>query len=301
MSNHPNPLSDIDHSASVMDDYALLDSGHGRKLERFGPYVLNRPCAQALWAPALPTSLWDGAHAAFDRKEGLQWRNREVLPESWVAEIGGIRFKLSGTDFGHLGVFPEQRGLWLWISETLNKAISRCDAAPTVLNLFAYSGGASLAAAQAGATVCHLDASKGMVDWARENAALNKLDKAPIRWIVDDVTKFLSREKRRDRTYDAIILDPPSFGRGKRGEIFKIERRLYETLEQCRALLSPTPLFVLLSSHTPGFTPIVLVNLLNQILGACGGRCSVSGEMLLTGPKAACDLPNGFYAVWEAS
>ena len=195
----------------MKDDYELLDSGDGRKLERFGAYTLARPCSQALWRPSLPASEWARADASFDREDGNRWHNRAGIPKSWEIETAGIRFRLGGTDFGHLGIFPEQRAQWRWIRETV-AAAKASGRAPSLLNLFAYSGGSTLAAALGGAEVCHLDASRGMVEWARENARLNGLAAAPVRWIVDDAHKFMQREIRRGRRYDAIVLDPPSLG-----------------------------------------------------------------------------------------
>lgn len=284
----------------MRDDYELLDSGHGRKLERFGAVTLDRPCAQAVWRPRLPASVWANATAFFEREGGNRWRGRERLPESWVLRIGELRLKLSATDFGHLGVFPEQRENWAWIERHLASASRASSPPPQALNLFAYSGAATLAAARAGAAVCHLDASRGMVAWARENAALNALSERPIRWIVDDCHKFLHREIRRGRRYDAIILDPPTFGRGQNGELYKIESDLAETLELCRKLLSEAPRFVLLSAHTPGFSPRVLDNLLRQTLAGLGGRLEC-GEMLLTGGPEVLPLPSGAWARWTAA
>jgi len=268
----------------MRDDYALLDSGDGRKLERFGKYVLARPCSQALWRPALSEGEWRRADASFDREDGNQWHGRANLPKEWSISTAGISFKLGGTDFGHLGIFPEQRKQWEWI---------RAARAKSVLNLFAYSGGSTLAAALGGAEVCHLDASKGMVDWARGNAALNNLASHPIRWIVDDAHKFMRREVRRGRKYDAIILDPPTFGRGAGGEMYKIERDLKETLSLVKELLSPEPAYVLFSSHTPGLSPIVAENLLGQLFP---GTRMESGEMLLgdEGEGRRC-CPSGIY------
>lgn len=279
------------------DDYALLDSGDGKKLERFGNYVLARPCSQAAWKPCLPADAWHQANASFDRAEGNQWHNRGALPNEWTIRTSNITFKLSGTDFGHLGVFPEQRAQWLWIQEIVREAIAQRQRPVRVLNLFAYSGGATLAAALAGAEVCHLDASKGMVQWARENAVLNNLQDHPIRWIVDDAHKFLCREIRRERRYDAIILDPPSFGRGQNNEMYKIEKDLPETLGLCRQLLSPEPLFILLSAHTPGYTPVVLEHVLSQAVAGLGGTFD-AGEMLLTGAAEALSTPCGAYVRW---
>ena len=284
-------------------DVELLDSGNGRKLERFGRVVLARPCSQAVWTPRLPASAWDAADASFDREDGQHWHNRAAIPEWWDVTVDGQRFRLAGTDFGHLGIFPEQRAQWRWIRERIGAAMARGSGGGqspvpcpvSLLNLFAYSGGSTVAAALAGASVCHLDASRGMVDWAHENARLNGLDDHPIRWIPEDAHKFLQRELRRGRRYDAIVLDPPTFGRGKGGEMYKIERDLPETLRLCRELLSAKPFFVLLSAHTPGLSPVVLGNLLAQAMEGLRPRVE-SGEMLLTGGKDVLPLPSGAYA-----
>jgi 23S rRNA (cytosine1962-C5)-methyltransferase len=278
----------------MKNEYELLDSGNGKKLERFGDVVLERPCAQAVWVPQYP-DLWETATARFDRVGGHNWQGREKLPAAWNVEIGGVVMKLSATDFGHLGVFPETRELWKWIRATLETEKEKRGREPRFLNLFAYSGGATLAAAQAGAHCCHLDASKGMVDWARENARLNQLQDAPIRWIVDDVIKFLRREVKRGNQYDAVLLDPPSFGRGKKGELYKIEESLMTTLDLVHRVLADDPSFVLLTSHTPGFSPIVLSNLLRQYNTGGAIEC---GEMLLAGQPGINDLPNGNWARW---
>ena len=277
-----------------MNEYELIDSGHGRKLERFGKVTLDRPCAQAVWNPSQPT-LWKQADAFFTRKQGLEWRVRDKLPDSWIAEVVDVKMKLSTTDFGHLGVFPETRAMWAWIRETLKKETAQRRKPLNFLNLFAYSGGATLAAAQGGAYCCHVDASKGMVTWARENAKLNGLEDRPIRWIVDDVNKFLAREIKRGRRYEAILLDPPSFGRGKGGELYKIEHALLETLQLVRKVMSDQPSFLYLTSHTPGFTPIVLKNLIQQLLGEGQLDC---GEMLLTGNESTFHVPSGTWARW---
>ncbi|MGB0290292.1 MAG: class I SAM-dependent methyltransferase, partial [Opitutales bacterium] len=234
--------------------------------------------------------------AYFTRKDGLEWRGREALPESWIASIEGVCMKLATTDFGHLGVFPETRDLWRWIRERIEAETKTRKAPLNFLNLFAYSGGATLAAAQGGAHCCHVDASKGMVAWARENAALNQLEEHPIRWIVEDVNKFLQREERRGRRYDAVLLDPPSFGRGKSGELYKIEHALLETLQLVKNVLSDQPAFVYLTSHTPGFTPTVLSNLLRQLLP--GGTLE-QGEMLLQGEDTVLQVPSGTWTRWS--
>jgi 23S rRNA (cytosine1962-C5)-methyltransferase len=275
---------------AMKDDYELVDSGDGKKLERFGRYVLARPCSQAMWRPTLGGDVWRRADASFDREDGNRWHDRANLPKEWTIETAGVKFRLGGTDFGHLGIFPEQRAQWKWIRSKISEAASSRGDAPTLLNLFAYSGGSTMAAALGGGDVCHLDASRGMVEWARSNAKLNGLAECPIRWIVDDAHKFMKREIRRGRRYDAIVLDPPSFGRGAGGEMYKIERDLKETLSLVKELLSDKPLFVLFSSHTPGLSPIVAGNIISQLFP---GASVEKGEMLLEGNSLPC--PSGIY------
>ncbi len=263
--------------------YKLIDSGNQKKFEQFGEVSIVRPCAQALWKPKLES--WQQSDAAFSREDGNGWSGH--VPKSWIAIRDGLQFKLAPTDFGHLGIFPEHSFLWRWAANLVKEGSS-------VLNLFAYSGGATMALAKAGAEVCHLDASQGMVKWARENAALNGLDTHPIRWIVDDALKFLKREIRRGRKYDGILLDPPSFGRGAKGEVFKIERDIHELLTLCKELLSDTPLFVACSNHTNGMSPKVMEHLMEEVFGS-----SVeAGELLLEAEEGRA-IPTGTYARWR--
>ena len=285
-------------------DYSLLDSGAGEKLERFGDYTLIRPCSQAIWSKDKnKTRLWEQAHASFNRKGGLNWRGRDNLPNHWVIQINSVKMKLSTTDFGHIGIFPETINLWEDIQKKIRYNKSKKSKPIRFLNLFAYSGGATMAAANAGAQCCHVDASKGMVQWARDNAEINGLSKHPIRWIVDDVNKFLQREIRRGNQYDGILLDPPSFGRGKSGELYKIEHAMLETLNNVRRVLSKDFAFVYLTSHTPGLTPVVLNNLLEKMKSK--GNIS-SGEMLLSSTEFdakdfsdTLNIPNGTWACLE--
>ena len=278
--------------------YSLLDSGDQYKLERFGEYVLARPCAQAVWAPALPGHIWKSADAHFSRDQGNRWTAIRSLPDSWETTLHGIKFKVVPTDFGHVGLFPEHSSQWAWMEERIRSVAKP----PQVLNLFAYTGGATLAAARAGASVCHLDASRAAVAWARENAARNALEGKPIRWIIEDVAKFLQREVKRGVRYDGIILDPPSFGRGRQGEVFKIDRDLQELLQLVRKLLSEKPLFVIFTSHTPGFTPLVLDYLLQQALRGLNGALE-AGEMTLPvlpeKGSAIFAVPSGSFARWR--
>ncbi len=247
-----------------MAEYKLLDSGNGQKLEQVGDYLLVRPAANAFWNPELPESEWNRAAGSFVRKGSSgNWRWRSNPPESWNASLNGINFKVKPTDFGHLGIFPEQSANWQWQQEQIRKTGN-----VRVLNLFAYSGLGSLSMAKAGAQVCHLDAARGMVEWARENHALNPDIPDSVRWIVDDAVKFINREIRRERKYQGIVLDPPSFGRGAQGQVWKIEEDLGSMLSGCRELLAPgKPAFVLLSCHSPGFTPLVLGRILLNVFG----------------------------------
>jgi 23S rRNA (cytosine1962-C5)-methyltransferase len=283
------------HIEPSHSDYQLLDSGAFQKLERFGDIVLARPCAQAVWQQARPAA-WRTATAVFSREGGHKWQGRERLPATWVIEVDGIAFQLSSTDFGHLGIFPEQREQWQSIAQDCAAFRTRHGRPARVLNLFAYSGGSTLAAARAGAEVCHVDASKGMVEWARKNAALNVLQDRPVRWIVDDVTKFLERELRRGQRYDLLILDPPSFGRGAKGEVFKIEADLPNLLALLARLLSEEPIGALISCHTPELTPISLHHLLLQAFGKDGALSH--GEMLLRGDADTLPVPSGSFCRW---
>lgn len=263
----------------MKDTYQLLDSGKGQKWERFGEFILQRPCSQAIWNPQQSYPV----DALFTREPANRWTFYKKLPSFWTVSLQGIQLKIAPTDFGHLGVFPEHASLWSWMKERIEKKTK-------VLNLFAYSGGATLFAASQGAEVCHVDASKGMVDWARENASLNRLEKAPIRWIVDDVIKFLKREIKRQNFYDGILLDPPTFGRGNQGEVFKIETDILILLDLCRQLLSSRPKFVIFTCHTPGMTPLVLSHLFHQVFGCS----SETGEMILSSPGVL-PIPSGTY------
>lgn len=276
-----------------MKDYQFLDSGLGKKLEKFGPYVLCRPSAQAFWRPSAPKSLWEKADAVFDREKKNAWKGD--LPEFWQISLENLTFKLSTTDFGHLGIFPEHAHFW----SRMQKQIEKAKRPVSVLNLFGYSGGATLAAAKKGAKVCHVDASKGMIAWAKENASLNHLLDHPIRWIADDALKFMKREIRRGQKYDMVILDPPTFGRGTQGEVFKIETDIQPLLEMTIQLLTQEPLMILFSCHTPGFTPLVMHHLLQQHAAPLQGKIE-SGEMQIQG-KNTLPLPCGSYALWETS
>lgn len=268
-----------------MTDYKLIDSGSEKKLEKFGEYTLIRPCPQAVWEPQFPKK-WETHQGEFVRDQGNRWKKKKT-PPSWTITYEKLQFKLMPTDFGHLGLFPEHAMHWKWMEKQM---ISKKN---PVLNLFAYSGAATLALAQKGISVCHLDAAKGMVDWARENARLNGLEKNSVRWIVDDALKFLKREIRRKVSYQGVILDPPTFGRGSKGQVFKIERDLIPLLGLCKEVVARDG-FIVLTAHTPGFTPTVLHHVLTQTQHK--GEIE-AGEMLI--PSESFSLPSGSYARWH--
>ncbi len=249
--------------------YVLLDSGNLQKLEQVGEYRLVRPALNAFWRPALPDAEWNQADAVFTRDStgGGKWSYRRRLPESWLAEWGGFTLKIKPTGFGHLGFFAEQYRNW----EFFRSAVPGLGKDGNALNLFAYSGVGSMAMAQSGATVCHLDAARGMNEWGQENQKLNPQVPDTIRWIADDVNKFTAREVRRERKYNLIALDPPTFGRGSSGQVWKIEDDLPKLLAVCRELRDRNkPFTIVLSSHSPGFSVLVMERLLAEAFGPNG-------------------------------
>ena len=278
--------------AAEWKDYELLQCGNGLKLERWGDIRLIRPDPQIIWPLDKP---WGGHDAIYHRSEGGgQWKFKRQLPEHWQIKYGGLQFKIRPTNFKHTGLFPEQASNWTWLMEKIRTA----GRAVRVLNLFGYSGAATVAAAAAGASVCHVDAAKGMVQWCAENAKLSGLEGRPIRYIVDDCGKFVQREIRRGQQYDAIIMDPPSFGRGAEGQVWKLERDLWPLLESCRLVLSGQPLFILLNSYTTGLSATILTSLLSQLMKSTAGKC-YGGELglpIIDDPRV---LPCGIYARWE--
>jgi 23S rRNA (cytosine1962-C5)-methyltransferase len=281
--------------------YTLLDSGDMQKLERVGPYLLVRPSPQAIWSPRLDRSQWEKADGVYYRTSegGGHWEWRSHVKREFDLLFNTLSFEIHLTNFGHMGLFPEHAAHWGWMRDLIRKRLQRTnDRNLHVLNLFAYTGGSTLAASQAGAHVVHLDAARNVVDWARKNAHLSALDERPIRWLVDDVMKFVGRERRRNSRYHAIILDPPSFGRGPQGEVFKIEKDLLPLLEACRDLLAPNALFVLYSCHTPGFTPITMSNQLGEMVSSLRGQMEC-GEMTVEESKGRL-LPSGTFARWSA-
>lgn len=279
-------------------DYQLLDSGNMRKLEQLGPYVIVRPAPQAIWLPRLPKSAWQRADAIFERDAsgGGKWEFRGTVKREFDILFDRLSLRIKLTDFGHLGLFPEQAPNWEWLRNLIRRRLQRTNYRNLhVLNLFGYTGGSTLAASQAGAHVVHVDAAKGVVDWARRNSEISRLQERPIRWLVDDALKFVKREVRRGNHYQGIILDPPSFGRGPKGEVFKIEDALLPLLDECRKLIANDALFILYSGHTPGFTPLVMYNQLATIAPK-GGQIEY-GEMVVVDQQGRA-LPSGTYARW---
>ena len=277
-------------------DYELLDCSGGEKLERWGNYILRRPDPQVIWMTPKDRD-WDRADAVYRRSEsgGGKWIKSDV-PESWQIREGNLTFNVKLMNFKHTGIFPEQAANWAFIDDVVRHA----GRSIRVLNLFAYTGAATLAAAAAGASVCHVDAAKGMVAWAKENALSSGLAEKPIRWIVDDCRKFVEKEIRRGKTYDAIIMDPPSYGRGPTGEVWKLEDSLWDFLQLCCGVLSEKPLFVLISSYTTGLSPSVLTYLSETVFSSRWGGKSESRELGLPVTKSGLTLPCGAACRWLA-
>ena len=277
-------------------DYELLDCSGGERLERWGNVVLIRPDPQVIWNTPKEHPLWHRADARYVRSKegGGHWECRRQLPEAWNINYKDLQFKISPTGFKHTGLFPEQAVNW----DMMREKIAGAGRSIKVLNLFAYTGGATLAAASAGASVCHVDAAKGMVHWARENAELSSLAERPIRWIVDDCAKFVEREIRRGNTYDAIIMDPPSYGRGPGGEVWKLEDQIYDLLKLCTGVLSDEPLFFLLNSYTTGLSASAMAYVLGVNMQKFGGGVSAE-EIGLPVTASGMVLPCGSSAIWS--
>ena len=276
-------------------DFEILDASDGERLERWGSYILVRPDPQVIWNTPRTDPRWQRCDAKYERAAsgGGRWLAHQ-LPETWQISYHSLTFCLKAMNFKHTGVFPEQAVNWDFIT----RAVQGAERPVSVLNLFAYTGGATLAAAAGGANVCHVDAAKGMVQVARQNAAASGLEQAPIRWIIDDCAKFVEREIRRGRRYDAIIMDPPSYGRGPSGEIWKLVRDLYPFLQLVSGVLSEQPLFVLVNSYTTGLAPSVVSYLLDTILRPRFGGRTQSGELGLPVTQSGLVLPCGATGRW---
>ena len=285
--------------AENWNDYQCLDAGEGEKLERWGDYILRRPDPQAIW-PMENQKLWQQADAIYHRSKsgGGHWEFRKKLPEYWTIQYKNLTFKVSPTGFKHTGLFPEQAVNWDWMNGLIS---SHKQESLRILNLFAYTGGATLACAKAGAAeVVHVDAAKGMIQWAKENRDLSGLQEANIRFLVDDAEKFVAREKRRGRTYHGILMDPPSYGRGPNGEMWKFEKEIAHLISSCSEILDENALFFLINSYTTGFSSITLRNLMQTILAKQHPNGKVyTGEVAIPIQTREIDLPCGIYGRWE--
>ena len=279
-------------------DYELLDCGGGEKLERWGKQLLVRPDPQAIWESKRENPGWKRAQGRYFRSSegGGHWE-KDKLPEQWSVRYRDLTFQVKPMSFKHTGLFPEQAVNWDFAREQIRAA----GRSVSVLNLFAYTGGATVACAAAGASVCHVDAAKGMVSWARENARASGLENAPVRWIIDDCAKFVEREIRRGRCYDAIIMDPPSYGRGPGGEVWKLENDLFPFLRQAVRVLSDKPLFVILNSYTTGLAPSVLGYMLHLLLAERHGGKVTWDELGLPVTDSGMALPCGSTGRWQAA
>ena len=283
--------------ANDWKDYKILDMADGQKLEKWGNIILSRPDPQIIWKEKSFPNKWKEAYATYHRSKtgGGSWEYHKKLPEQWQIKYKELTFNIKPMSFKHTGLFPEQAVNWDWM---INK-IKNSNREIKVLNLFAYTGGATVACASAGASVCHVDSSKGMVTWAKENIASSGLAEKKVRYIVDDVVKFVNREIRRKNKYDAIIMDPPSYGRGANGEVWQFENNIYDLVELCSNVLSDNPLFFLINSYTTGISSKVLENILNLTINKKYKGKTTSGEIGLPMENSQLVLPCGIYGRWE--
>ena len=277
-------------------DYELIDTSQGERLERWGDIILIRPDPQIIWNTPKENPLWRNAHARYHRSSsgGGKWEQYRKIPAVWQISYRNIVFRIKPMGFKHPGVFPEQAANWDFVDGIIRKS----DKQLNVLNLFAYTGGATLACLNAGAKVCHVDASRGMVQWAKENAEASGLSDRPVRWLVDDCIKFVQREKRRGNKYDGIIMDPPSYGRGPGGEVWKLEEQLYPLVELCSEILSNDARFFILNSYTTGLSPAVMEYLLGAVLTPKLGGSVAADEIGLKVTDTGLVLPCGSTALW---
>ena len=281
--------------------YALLDSGDGRKLERFGAVVVDRPEPQAMWRPLLEPGAWLRADASFkgggeeEDAEGGRWRRNKPVPEAWPVEVMGVTVLCRLTSFRHLGLFPEQLPHWEWMQGWLRE----CRSPARVLNLFAYTGAASLIAAKAGAEATHVDASKKAMAWAKQNRTASKLDEAGVRWILEDARKFVARELRRGRTYHLILVDPPKFGRGPEGEVWEVFEHLPALLRDCAGLLAPERSALMLTSYAIRASALAMNNLVGECLAGRGGAID-GGELAVIEQSGGRLLPTSLYTRWTS-
>ena len=283
--------------ANHWKDYEILDMAEGQKLERWGDVILARPDPQIIWKEKTFPALWKKANASYHRSKqgGGGWKYSSSLPKAWQINYQNLTFNIKPMGFKHTGLFPEQAVNWDWMIDKIKDAKRDIK----VLNLFAYTGGATVACLSAGASVCHVDSSKGMVAWAKENVASSGLDKKPVRYIVDDVVKFVNRAIRRGNQYDAIIMDPPSYGRGAKGEVWKFEENINDLVSLCMRVLSDKPLFFLVNSYTTGISSTVLENILKMNMPKQHKGHFSCGEIGLPMSNSELVLPCGIFGKWE--
>lgn len=304
-------------------DYELIDSGNGKKLERYGSVIMNRPDPQSLWQPLQDRDAWNNASAVFMRTgKTTKWHTDKTVPSAWPIHFAGLVFEIRPTSFKHTGLFPEHRENWKWMqglltrsrqtpslrgaisarngnrSERSERSAEERGGGVKVLNLFGYTGGATLACAQAGAEVVHVDGSKMAIAWAKKNQELSGLADKPIRWILDDALLFLKREIKRGNKYDGIVMDPPAFGRGPKGEVWKIEEQFEELMSLCKQILSDKPLFFLINGYASGYSPLAYQNNLLDIVQLHGGSLE-TGELALEESQTKRLLPCGIFARWS--
>ncbi len=281
------------------NNYELLDSGEGMKLERFGDFTLARPDPEALWPKRLPAAQWKKADATYERTGATgAWKAAKDLPKRWTLDFGGLSLELRPTSFKHVGLFPEQLSHWQWLRQQIRAARKAGKREIRALNLFAYTGAATLALAKEGAEAVHVDSSKVAIDWARRNAELSGLADAPIRWIEDDTLKFLRREKKRGSKYDIIVMDPPAFGHGSGSALWKIERDFYELFALAKDLLSDDAIAFVVNGYTAGYSPLTLLNNVQEIAAVRGGMIE-SGELAIPERGSGRLLPAGVFARWS--
>ncbi len=283
--------------ANEWKDYKILDMANGQKLEKWGNIILSRPDPQIIWKNKSFPNKWKEMNAIYNRSKtgGGSWEFKKKMPSKWQIKYKNLTFNIKPMGFKHTGLFPEQAVNWDWMIQKIKNANREIK----VLNLFAYTGGATVACLSAGASVCHVDSSKGMTTWAKENVTSSKLQDKPVRFIVDDVVKFVNREIRRENKYDAIIMDPPSYGRGAKGEVWQFEDNIYDLVELCTKVLSDNPLFFLINSYTTGISSKVLEDILYLTISKKYNGKIESGEIGLPMENSKLVLPCGIYGRWE--
>ena len=286
--------------ANEWKDYKILDMADGQKLERWGEVILSRPDPQIIWKSKSFPSKWKEINAEYHRSKtgGGAWEFKKKIPKQWQVKYKNLIFNIKPMGFKHTGLFPEQAVNWDWMIDKIKKE-KKNKKEIKVLNLFAYTGGATVACLSAGASVCHVDSSKGMTTWAKENVISSGLQDRPVRFIIDDVVKFVNREIRRENKYDAIIMDPPSYGRGAKGEVWQFENNIYDLVELCSNVLSDDPLFFLINSYTTGISSQVLKNILNMVIDKKYRGEIDAGEIGLPMENSKLILPCGIYGRWE--